>query len=45
MLTAAALTYNRYPLSLFSPIRFAAMIIGGALGGIFGVKEKTKIKI
>ena len=45
MLTAAALIYNSYPLSVLSLIRFAAMIIGGALGGIFGVKEKTKIKI
>ena len=45
MLTAAALIYNSSPLSVLSLIRFAAMIIGGALGGIFGVKEKTKIKI
>ena len=41
----AALIHNSSPLSLLCLIRFAAMLIGGSLGGILGVKEKTKIKI
>ena len=45
ILTAAALIHNSSPLSVLSLIRFAAMLIGGSLGGILGVKEKTKIKI
>lgn len=45
ILTAAALIGNDSSLSVLSLIRLAAMLLGGALGGILGVKESTKIKI
>lgn len=45
MLTVAALINSGSPLSVLSLIRFIAMLLGGAAGGILGVKEKTKIKI
>lgn len=45
ILTAAALINSSSPLSVLSLIRFAVMLLGGAAGGILGVREKTKIKI
>jgi putative membrane protein (TIGR04086 family) len=45
MLTVAALINGGSPLSVLSLIRSAAMLLGGAAGGMLGVREKTKIKI
>ena len=45
LLTIAALINGNSPLSVLSLIKSAAMLLGGAAGGILGVKEKTKIKI
>ena len=45
ILTAAALINSSSPLSVLSLIRFAVMLLGGAAGGILGIREKTKIKI
>lgn len=45
ILTAASLVNSDTSLSFLSLIRFIVTLLGGALGGILGVKESTKIKI
>ena len=45
MLTIAALINSGSPLSVLSLIRSAAMLLGGAAGGVLGVREKNKINI
>ncbi len=45
ILTAAALINSDSSLSVLSLIRLGAMLLGGAAGGILGVRENTKISI
>lgn len=45
ILTVAAMIKSDSSFSLLSLIRLAAMLFGGAAGGILGVREKTKISI
>lgn len=43
LITAAALIKNTSPVSLLTAIRLAALLIGGAFGGILGIRERKRI--
>ncbi len=45
ILTAAALVNSDSSLSFLSLIRFGVTLLGGAAGGVLGIRENKKIKI
>ena len=45
IITIGGLINSDSPLSVLSLIRFAAALLGGALGGILGVRESRRIRV
>lgn len=43
LITIAALIKSDSPVSTLTAIRFVALLLGGALGGIIGIRERKKI--